>query len=96
MQIATYAELDRCNKIKLCLHTLRADCNAMSAMLSPKKTFASTRSVQIATKPARSGGIGSSFASTRSVQIATDVRFRISTKGGRFASTRSVQIATKR
>ena len=102
----------------LCLHTLRADCNACGALLcavrdtlpphapcrlqpsgSTRRTsefsFASTRSVQIATRTATHKRRHESFASTRSVQIATGVGDHTA-RTLRFASTRSVQIATER
>ena len=61
--------------LHLCLHTLRADCNGLSIVrMKLKCTFASTRSVQIATVTA-STKLPSVvyFASTRSVQIATSI-----------------------
>ena len=58
------------------------------------RTFASTRSVQIATKFSSMQRTSCSFASTRSVQIAT--LFTVAPLGIKiFASTRSVQIATR-
>ena len=100
----------------LCLHTLRADCNACGALLcavrdtlpphapcrlqpsgSTRRTsefsFASTRSVQIATSVSKRKRYPSVFASTRSVQIATAFVIPLTTPQA-FASTRSVQIAT--
>ena len=58
--------------LHLCLHTLRADCNGLSIVrMKLKCTFASTRSVQIATVKSIGNRLHTIFASTRSVQIAT-------------------------
>ena len=57
---------------ELCLHTLRADCNNdASSPCVTFQTFASTRSVQIATAADSVRQASQGFASTRSVQIAT-------------------------
>ena len=57
--------------LHLCLHTLRADCNGLSIVrMKLKCTFASTRSVQIATVKSIGNRLHTIFASTRSVQIA--------------------------
>ena len=59
--------------LHLCLHTLRADCNGLSIVrMKLKCTFASTRSVQIATVKSIGNRLHTIFASTRSVQIATN------------------------
>ena len=59
---------------RLCLHTLRADCNGLSIVrMKLKCTFASTRPVQIATKKCNQDAQDKSFASTRPVQIATPI-----------------------
>ena len=80
--------------LHLCLHTLRADCNGLSIVrMKLKCTFASTRSVQIATVKSIGNRLHTIFASTRSVQIATG-ESSISSQLSYFASTRSVQIAT--
>ena len=80
--------------LHLCLHTLRADCNGLSIVrMKLKCTFASTRSVQIATVKSIGNRLHTIFASTRSVQIATAMIATLSPKKT-FASTRSVQIAT--
>ena len=64
--------------LHLCLHTLRADCNGLSIVrMKLKCTFASTRSVQIATHVTKIKLTSSIFASTRSVQIATAEMHRI-------------------
>ena len=65
--------------LHLCLHTLRADCNGLSIVrMKLKCTFASTRSVQIATSPNHPNFPTTTlFASTRSVQIATAEMHRI-------------------
>ena len=65
--------------LHLCLHTLRADCNGLSIVrMKLKCTFASTRSVQIATAERHNQhGYKGHFASTRSVQIATAEMHRI-------------------
>ena len=61
--------------LHLCLHTLRADCNGLSIVrMKLKCTFASTRSVQIATVKSIGNRLHTIFASTRSVQIATQFR----------------------
>ena len=58
--------------LHLCRHTLRADCNGLSIVrMKLKCTFASTRSVQIATVKSIGNRLHTIFASTRSVQIAT-------------------------
>ena len=57
-----------------------APCRLQPAALSPRRrgtSFASTRSVQIATRSRMAGRMGESFASTRSVQIATAEMHRI-------------------
>ena len=63
----------------LCLHTLRADCNApLTPLRVALPCFASTRSVQIATEAAAMRAYSDAFfASTRSVQIATAEMHRI-------------------
>ena len=80
---------------RLCLHTLRADCNSSpDESRERNRPFASTRSVQIATRTPTGWRGLSNFASTRSVQIATTPAlygYEIEA----FASTRSVQIATR-
>ena len=64
--------------LHLCLHTLRADCNGLSIVrMKLKCTFASTRSVQIATGNRLSDRHACPFASTRPVQIATAEMHRI-------------------
>ena len=81
--------------LHLCLHTLRADCNGLSIVrMKLKCTFASTRSVQIATVKSIGNRLHTIFASTRSVQIATLYMPIGSDTMHNFASTRSVQIAT--
>ncbi len=80
---------------RLCLHTLRADCNGLSIVrMKLKCTFASTRPVQIATKKCNQDAQDKSFASTRPVQIATSLLVSLKVKSIGFASTRPVQIAT--
>ena len=82
--------------LHLCLHTLRADCNGLSIVrMKLKCTFASTRSVQIATVKSIGNRLHTIFASTRSVQIATNYESTWRLEDELFASTRSVQIATK-
>ena len=69
--------------LHLCLHTLRADCNGLSIVrMKLKCTFASTRSVQIATVKSIGNRLHTIFASTRSVQIATQ-RFERAADGQR-------------
>ena len=81
--------------LHLCLHTLRADCNGLSIVrMKLKCTFASTRSVQIATVKSIGNRLHTIFASTRSVQIATSPNHPNFPTTTLFASTRSVQIAT--
>ncbi len=64
--------------LHLCLHTLRADCNGLSIVrMKLKCTFASTRSVQIATVKSIGNRLHTIFASTRSVQIATGEYYNI-------------------
>ena len=64
--------------LHLCLHTLRADCNGLSIVrMKLKCTFASTRSVQIATVKSIGNRLHTIFACTRSVQIATAEMHRI-------------------
>ncbi len=83
--------------LHLCLHTLRADCNGLSIVrMKLKCTFASTRSVQIATVKSIGNRLHTIFASTRSVQIATSPNHPNFPTTTLFASTRSVQIATDR
>ena len=50
---------------------LQLECDPRAQSFPRKYTFASTRSVQIATHPHRGGRPHGTFASTRSVQIAT-------------------------
>ena len=95
MQIATRFKRQTIANESLCLHTLRADCNSSpDESRERNRPFASTRSVQIATRTPTGWRGLSNFASTRSVQIATTPAlygYEIEA----FASTRSVQIATR-
>jgi hypothetical protein len=84
-----------CHFCILCLHTLRADCNEISPVSShPPQPFASTRSVQIATRR------GSWMSDRQTLCLHTlraDCNERDTLKqqlADAFASTRSVQIAT--
>ena len=78
VQIATLAGYDDAPSPKLCLHTLRADCNAR------KELFEQHMMLCLHTLRADCNGRGSAscrrkatFASTRSVQIATAEMHRI-------------------
>ena len=72
MQIATRFKRQTIANESLCLHTLRADCNSSpDESRERNRPFASTRSVQIATRTPTGWRGLSNFASTRSVQIAT-------------------------
>ena len=94
MQIATRLSQQRGTSSKLCLHTLRADCNSIGGFsgnhLQDLHQHAQCRLQHRRNMTPRECKF---FASTRSVQIATT---RLSMMRGciPFASTRSVQIAT--
>ena len=80
----------------LCLHTLRADCNNCESCNQPcLTTFASTRSVQIATKIKPPGCVSAETLPPHAPCRLQLVGTMLSGTTSVFASTRSVQIATK-
>ena len=98
VQIATDRAEGIVARRRLCLHTLRADCNAAQPKPQPKpvQPFASTRSVQIAThltEKKEESAILCLHTLRADCNAAAD---RMRSMIGSFASTRSVQIATGR
>ena len=80
----------------LCLHTLRADCNVNLFQHQRNLVFASTRSVQIATRFKRQTIANESLCLHTLRADCNEIPSYSDVFGEDFASTRSVQIATPR
>ena len=96
VQIATRNANGGIQSYRLCLHTLRADCNKMQRGRETNHLLClhTLRADCNATVFLIMSLYATIFASTRSVQIATHIASIPNVQGYFFASTRSVQIAT--